>query len=96
MTERLFPIMIPGYRSEIEQRAIDLRQSGQCGLIVAIPWELIKPHEKQAQANHRQSIATLANRGGLTACEALAVIEDRPYRQMSWCEANSKLAAMVR
>lgn len=46
-----------------------------------IPWALIAPHEAQAQRNHWQSLDTLASRGGLSACEALAVIEDRPWRR---------------
>ena len=45
----------------------------------AIPWDMIAPHEAQAQENHQQSLATLARRCGLSPCEALAVIEDRPW-----------------
>jgi hypothetical protein len=44
-----------------------------------IPWALIAPHEKQAQRNHYQTLERLAERGGLSAREALAVIEDRPF-----------------
>lgn len=44
-----------------------------------IPWELLAPHEQQARRNHQQTLEELAMRGGLSATEALAVIEDRPF-----------------
>lgn len=44
-----------------------------------IPWTAIAPHEQQAQKNHGQSLARLAERGGLSWNEALAVLEDRAY-----------------
>ncbi len=47
----------------------------------AIPWEIIAPHEAQAQRNHSQSLQRLAERGGLSPCEAVAVIEDEDYRK---------------
>ena len=47
-----------------------------------IPWRLIAPHEPQAIRNHNQSLARLASRGGLSWCEAAAVLEDRPWRPM--------------
>jgi len=45
----------------------------------AIPFAMIAPHEKQAQRNHWQSLERLAQRGGLSACEALAILEDREW-----------------
>lgn len=47
----------------------------------SIPWELIAPHEAQAQRNHCQTLQRLAERGGLAPCEAVAVIEDADYRK---------------
>ena len=44
-----------------------------------IPWELIAPHERQAQDNHDQSLKRLAERGGLSPCEALVILENRSY-----------------
>lgn len=50
--------------------------------IRSIPWELIAPHEKQALENHcGQSLERLAQRGGLSAAEAVAIIEDKDFRQ---------------
>lgn len=40
-----------------------------------IPWELIAPHEAQAVKNHGgQTLQRLAERGGLSPCEALCAI----------------------
>ena len=47
-----------------------------------IPWALIAPHEEMAKRNHAgQDLEMLASRGGLCAMEAVAVIEDKPYRE---------------
>ncbi len=45
-----------------------------------IPWHLF--NEEWAQRNHHQSLSELASRGGLSMCEALAIIEKRPYEHM--------------
>ena len=49
----------------------------------AIPLAMIAPHEAQAWVNHGQTLARLAERGGLSACEAVAVLEDRAWRSMT-------------
>lgn len=46
----------------------------------SIPWAMIEPHEKQAIANHDQTLTTLAKRGGLECHEALAVLDGVGYR----------------
>jgi hypothetical protein len=45
----------------------------------SIPWEVIEPHERQAQSNHDQTLRRLAERGGLSPAEAWFVLND-----MSW------------
>lgn len=49
-----------------------------------LPWALIAPHEAQAQANHSQSLERLAQRGGLSFCEAAAILEDRKWSKIVW------------
>jgi len=57
-----------------------------------IPWDVIRPHEKQAMANHgNQSLERLAQRGGLGFCEAVAVLEDRPWHEMETQAAIARL-----
>ncbi len=62
----------------------------------SIPWGLIEPHRLQAERNHWQSLERLAERGGLAPSEALAVLEDRPWKAMGdGDEALERLAALV-
>lgn len=63
--------------------------------IRAIPWSFIAPHGAQAYANHRQTLERLAERGGLSPCEAVAVLEDRPWRAMAPGAAAARLRALV-
>ena len=65
-------------------------------LIPAIPWGLIEQHKTQALKNHTRTIEQLAQLCGLSACEAVAVLEDRPWRRMRPDEAYARLAELVR
>ena len=61
-----------------------------------IPWGMIAPHEKQAMHNHgQQTMARLAERGGLSPSEAVAVLEDRDWQPMRAEEACGQLSALV-
>lgn len=51
-----------------------------------IPWKMIACHERQAARNHGQTLQRLHDRGGLSWCEALAILQDRPWR----VEPNAK------
>lgn len=48
-------------------------------IIHAIPWSALAQHEAQAQANHGQSLKRLADRGGLSICEAYYILKDARY-----------------
>lgn len=76
---KIFPIMLErGYgRSLTSERQV--REANSCVCVVGLPWDMIADHEKQAQNNHSQTLARLAERGGLSASEAVAVLEDRGY-----------------
>jgi hypothetical protein len=54
-----------------------------------IPWSLF--NEEWAQNNHRQSLKELASRGGLSMCEALAIIERRPWTEMPMGKSFDRL-----
>lgn len=63
---------------------------------IPIPWAMISPHELQAKANHcGQDLAKLASRGGLSPCEALAILDDRKWSQMDDHEAHTELSNRV-
>lgn len=46
-----------------------------------VPWSLIAPYEHQAHTNHRQTLTRLAERGGLSICEAMAVMSSVRYEK---------------
>lgn len=54
-----------------------------------IRWDAL--NEDWAQKNHDQDLATLDRRGGLSACEALAIIERRAWHRMDWELALAKI-----
>lgn len=64
-------------------------------VIMAIPWKAIAPHEAQAQRNHSQSLMRLAERGGLSPCEAVAVMMDQPWKRFAQPWARAKLMLLV-
>jgi hypothetical protein len=94
MAERMFPILF-GYR--VDETVSALKRAGQSTMVVAIPWAMIAPHERQARANHYQSLERLAERGGLSADEAVAVLSDTAFerRPFKGVDANRRLAEML-
>jgi hypothetical protein len=67
-----------------------------------VPWELINPHERQAQSNHDQTLRRLAERGGLCPEELYYVLRDEPYnyrktvlRDLAVRYINARVAALV-
>jgi hypothetical protein len=80
---RTFPIQRPWERS----RMIACPSS--------IPWSLIEPHAKQAQRNHDQTLERLAERGGLSPSEAIAVLADRQWTSIELTESVRQLTALV-
>ncbi len=65
------------------------------GAPTSVPWALLAPHEAQAERNHYQSLRELAERGGLSPAEMVAVLEDRPWRNMPPTEAVARLRELV-
>jgi hypothetical protein len=63
------------------------------GQFFSLPLEMLASHAAQIEANHHQSLERLAQRGGLDWCEALAILEDRPWREDF--EAEEKVRALV-
>lgn len=61
----------------------------------SIPWAVIASHEAQALANHDQTLERLAQRGGLDPTEAVAVLQDRPWRWMDFKVADTLLRQIV-
>lgn len=79
--------------SRVSSAPSEPRQFPILGEPLSIPWVAIAPHAAQAQRNHSQTLERLAERGGLSACEAVAVIEDRPWHRMT--EPAARLKQLV-
>jgi len=62
----------------------------------AVPWSLLQPHERQADRNHGQTLKRLAERGGLSPAEMVAVLEDRRWQRMDPEAAVARLNELVR
>ena len=90
---RMFPVLLPSGRWPEVSHAV--REDSFPFAVAGVPWALIAKHQVQARANHGQSLERLAERGGLSAAEAVAVLEDRPYRAMRDGEAHVRLAALI-
>jgi alkanesulfonate monooxygenase SsuD/methylene tetrahydromethanopterin reductase-like flavin-dependent oxidoreductase (luciferase family) len=65
-----------------------------------VPWALVEPHERQARANHYQTLARLAERGGLDPCELWAVVHDMAWEKappisecVAWLQALGNAAS---
>ena len=57
-----------------------------------VPMEFMQRYEKQAIHNHSQSISRLAERGGLTPQEAMAVIQGQPWHDRRWRDDDAAWA----
>jgi hypothetical protein len=86
MARTLFPIMPPD-RLE-ERRRVD---ASGVHAMKAIPWSMLSRFQDRAVSNHDQTLEELASRCGLSACEAVAILEDRPWHQMDEIDAYKRL-----
>lgn len=87
------PILM--HRYEVANTVEVAAKAGATFLVLSIPWELIEPHQKQAQINHGQTLERLKARGGLGASEAVAILEDRSWQRMSNVQANAALVRII-
>lgn len=63
--------------------------------IILIPWAMIAPHDTQAKINHNQDLVKLQSRGGVSCCEALAILDDRKWKAIETYEAYNELKRRV-
>ena len=64
-------------------------------ICMTIPWEIISPHQSQAMKNHSQTLERLAERGGLSPGEALAVMTNRAWQDRSKFKFHETLDALI-
>lgn len=58
-----------------------VRELADLGFPRTIPWDLVAPHENRALTNHSQSLTRLAERGGLSPQELIAVLTDKHWKE---------------
>lgn len=61
----------------------------------SIDWELLRPHRRQVWRNHGQTLTRLAQRGGLSPDELVAVLEDRCRHSMSDQDSITRLKQLI-
>jgi hypothetical protein len=69
MSERLFPVH-PDARALLPDAP------------AAVPWAVLLERRWRVGRNHGDTPERLAERGGLSWCELVAILEDRPWRPM--------------
>ena len=62
---------------------------------IAIPFAMLLPHQRQAMLNHNQTLQRLRERGGLSPCEAMAILTDRHWHRMDRDEAIQELTKRI-
>jgi hypothetical protein len=68
----MFPILWGYDRDKVIKK---LQLAGVPYMPVCMPWDMLAPHEGQARSNHGQTLARLAERGGLGPDEVLAILD---------------------
>lgn len=65
--------------------------------IKTVPWAMLEEHRAQARANHggRELEDIAVFKGGLTPCEAVAILEDREWERMTFTGATLRLRELV-
>lgn len=63
--------------------------------IKSVPMAIFRPYWARAFRNHEQSLERLAARGGISTSEAVAILEDRPFKQMLFPLARERLREIV-
>lgn len=64
--------------------------------IPSVPWALMVPHGAASLVNYGLTLAQLADRGGVSPAEAVALIEDRPMAVMPTQVARDQLREYAR
>lgn len=85
-------ILMEREKSSLRQFPIMEDWSGKKEGVFSIPWIMIEDHDNQAKLNHcGQNLEALARRGGLDVTEALAVLDDRRWKEMNVEAARREL-----
>jgi hypothetical protein len=93
MKERAFPVLLDhDFRA---RTARSLREAGSYFSCVGVPRAMLDEHVQQCYLNHGTSLDRLARRGGLTADECLAILEDRAWAPIGEADAHKRLVRAI-
>jgi hypothetical protein len=93
MTNPSFPVLLDhDFRV---RTARSLREVGSCLSCVGVPRAMLAEHLNQCYSNHGSSIERLARKGGLTADECLAILENRRWLPIDEADAHTQLVRAV-
>ena len=62
----------------------------------SIPWEMLAPFERRAMGNHDQTLGRLAERGGLSCEEVMAVLLDQRWKDRTFRGKDAEYALVAR
>ena len=66
------------------------------GELIDLPWDMLAEHSVQAINNHHQDLHMLAERGGLSASEAVAVLENKSWKDPTIPRERAEVQARLR
>ncbi len=85
-THHAFPVLLPyDHRKRFEM----------LGCPRQVPYRMLALHEPQAWRNHNQTIQRLNDRGGLSPCEMVAILNDRAWHHMTDEDAVAQLLTFM-
>jgi hypothetical protein len=61
-------------------------------ILKEVVWSILAPNEPQALKNHNQSLQHLVKGCGLSLDEIVAILDDRPWKEMT---TNDALAVII-
>ena len=61
----------------------------------AVAWDVLEERRWRVLRNHGDTPDSLAERGGLSWCELLAIVEDRPWRPMPARDAYQRFRRLT-
>lgn len=91
--KKVFPVLLPVGREA--QLALELRRECVPFIVTSVPWEMLEPHLEQLRTNHGQTPDWLANRGGLSAQELIAVLQGKRSMSMPHATAHRILGELI-
>jgi hypothetical protein len=62
----------------------------------SVPWSMVEPFELQAQDNHQQSLQRLAERGGLSPAELMAVLRGEQWHKRQFLTDEDAAVELAR